>query len=55
MLTTWKERRAWRSSLDFACGSLMWNPLLAVEEMRKATLSGWQRRFVSVSSPAELS
>lgn len=45
MLTTLKERPSGAPVWIFAYGSLMWNPLLAVEEMRKATLSGWQRRF----------
>lgn len=29
----------------FAYGSLMWNPLIAIEEMQRAQLKGWQRRF----------
>jgi cation transport protein ChaC len=29
----------------FAYGSLMWNPLIAVEEERIATLQGWHRSF----------
>ena len=29
----------------FAYGSLMWNPLLAFDEQRTATLDGWQRSF----------
>ena len=29
----------------FAYGSLMWNPLITIEEMRKGILKGWQRRF----------
>jgi cation transport protein ChaC len=29
----------------FAYGSLMWNPLIAIEEERTATLQGWHRSF----------
>lgn len=29
----------------FAYGSLMWNPALAIEEMQRARLKGWQRSF----------
>lgn len=29
----------------FGYGSLMWNPLLQVEQQVRATLHGWQRRF----------
>lgn len=29
----------------FAYGSLMWNPLITIEEMQRAQLKGWQRRF----------
>lgn len=29
----------------FAYGSLMWNPVLAIEEMQRARLKGWQRSF----------
>jgi cation transport protein ChaC len=29
----------------FAYGSLMWNPLIVIEEMHRAELQGWQRRF----------
>ncbi|TKV10785.1 gamma-glutamylcyclotransferase [Citrobacter sp. wls619] len=45
MLTALKERPSGAPVWIFAYGSLMWNPLLAVEEIRKATLPGWQRRF----------
>lgn len=29
----------------FAYGSLMWNPTIAIEEMQRARIEGWQRRF----------
>ena len=29
----------------FAYGSLMWNPTIAIEEMQRARIDGWQRRF----------
>lgn len=29
----------------FAYGSLLWNPLLAYDELQSATLDGWQRSF----------
>ena len=42
---TLAARPAGAGSWIFAYGSLLWNPLFPVAEMRVATLRGWHRRF----------
>lgn len=45
MQSTLMNRVAGKPVWVFAYGSLMWNPLIAIEEMQRAQLKGWQRRF----------
>lgn len=40
-----EERPAGAPVWLFAYGSLMWNPTIAIEEMQRARIEGWQRRF----------
>ena len=40
-----KERPVGAPVWLFAYGSLMWNPTIAIEEMQRARIEGWQRRF----------
>ncbi len=42
---TLRQRPAGAGWWVFAYGSLLWNPLFPVAEMRVATLRGWHRRF----------
>ncbi|WP_263440969.1 gamma-glutamylcyclotransferase [Klebsiella variicola] len=45
MYSTLEERPMGAPVWIFAYGSLMWNPALAIEEMQRARLKGWQRSF----------
>lgn len=45
MNSTLEERPTGAPVWIFAYGSLMWNPVLAIEEMQRARLKGWQRSF----------
>ncbi|ROP61710.1 cation transport protein ChaC [Enterobacter sp. BIGb0383] len=45
MYSTLEERPTGAPVWVFAYGSLMWNPALAIEEMQRACLKGWQRSF----------
>lgn len=45
MLSMLQQRPKDKPVWVFAYGSLMWNPMLIVEELRRARLLGWQRRF----------
>ncbi len=45
MYSTLEERPTGAPVWVFAYGSLMWNPALAIEEMQRARLKGWQRSF----------
>jgi len=45
LFSTLKERPTGAPVWVFAYGSLMWNPALAIEEMQRARLNGWQRSF----------
>ena len=45
MTISLKERPAGAPVWIFAYGSLMWNPLVTIEEMHRARLQGWSRRF----------
>ena len=45
MNSTLEERPTGAPVWIFAYGSLMWNPVLAIEEMQRTRLKGWQRSF----------
>lgn len=45
MLSILEERPAGKPVWLFAYGSLMWIPTIAIEEMQRARINGWQRRF----------